>query len=123
MLLILAVAGAFVILPGGGRPGLDLLRINFSIWHFQTPFFVSRRRGRDLWPPTLYIDLLAPLWMLSASVPTSLDWCYAGARIKGPAIRRLLFAASLLCSGCRQSAQESSVKIHRIVGVGLQLIN
>ncbi|MEO2174187.1 MAG: hypothetical protein ABGY96_08820, partial [bacterium] len=52
MLLILAVAGAFVILPGGGRPGLDLLRIDFSIWHFQAPFFVSRRCGRDLRSPT-----------------------------------------------------------------------
>jgi len=51
MLLILAVAGAVVILPGGGRPGLDLLRINFSVWYFQAPFFVSRRCGRDLRSP------------------------------------------------------------------------
>jgi len=50
MLLILAVAGAFVILPTGA-PGLDLLRINFSIWHFQAPSFVSRRCGRDLRSP------------------------------------------------------------------------
>lgn len=52
--------------------------------------------------------------MLSAFVPTSLHWRYAGDCIKGPAIRRLLFTTSLLCSGWRQSAQESSVKIHRI---------
>jgi len=51
MLLILAVAGAVVILPGGGRPGLDLLRINFSVWYFQAPSFVSRRCGRDLRSP------------------------------------------------------------------------
>ena len=34
--------------------------------------------GRDLRSPTLCINLLVPLWMLSASVPTNLHWRYAG---------------------------------------------